>query len=224
MNQNGNFSNQKTSLESPPEETASPSSLRDDLFAVITEIVGKQRALMIEDLLLIARKRTGAELLAIENVLEQMMREKIIIPGSRIIRKVVLRNPTRKLVFDLVKTSPGINYNSIKVTLQLGSNAVLWHLAVLLKFGCIAEVPYGASNIFALPEISPVEVILPKLLRNDLIRRILEALEGQELSLADLEVTVGENRRKIKYQLANLQKLGIVGLACGNPIWTCDFL
>lgn len=200
-----------SSIAAPPsaqgEETL---SLREDLLAIIAEIVGNQRTVLIENLLPIARKRTGAETLAIENVLVQLKREKQIIPGSRIMRKVVLRNPTRKEIYELIRQQPGINYTSIKASLQLGSNAVLWHLSILLKFGCIQEIHYKIFTLFALPELTPNEVILPILLENDLIRGILKSLYGKTLSVSDLVELLSVRKKKIYYHLKSLQELSIV--------------
>ncbi len=136
--------------------------------------------------------------------------EKVIVPGSRIIRKLILRNDTRKLIYDFIKKFPGVNINTIKTSLNLGSNATMWHLGVLLKFGCVKEIRHKSSVLFTLPQIPQNEVILPVLLRKDLNRKILKALESQALPLSRLEAMLGEDRRNIEYAIKILQEFALV--------------
>ncbi|HMF30211.1 MAG TPA: hypothetical protein VKK79_02260 [Candidatus Lokiarchaeia archaeon] len=207
-------------LENP--ENGDATSLRDDLIAIINEIVEKKRTVVIENLLKIAPRRIGAERLVIENVIDRLIEEKVIVPGSRIIRKIILHNKTRESIYDLIKQFPGININTLKTKLSLGPNAVLWHLGVLLKFGCVQEIHYKTSTLFALPHFADLEVIVAVLLRKELPRGILSALKNQSLSLSDLESSLGENRRKIAYTIKNLQELSVVELIEDNESNNCD--
>lgn len=93
---------------------------------------------------------------------------------------------------------------------NLGSNVTIWHLRVLLKFGCVQEIRHKSSLLFALPQISLTEVILVALIRKDLNRKILKALESQTLSLSSLESILGEERRNIEYAIKNLQEFAII--------------
>ncbi len=93
---------------------------------------------------------------------------------------------------------------------NLGSNVTIWHLSVLLKFGCVQEIRHKSSLLFALPQISLTEVILVALIRKDLNRKILKALESQTLSLSSLESILGEERRNIEYAIKNLQEFAII--------------
>ncbi len=185
-------------------------SLREDLIKIVTEIIEKNRIVMIEDLLKIARKKTGAQRLAIENVIDRLIQEKVIVPGSRIIRKIILRNDTRKIIYNLIKKFPGVNINTIKTSLNLGSNVAMWHLGVLLKFGCVREIRHKSSVLFALPQIPQDEVVLSVLFRKDLNRKILKALESHALPLSSLESMLGEERRNIEYAIKNLQDFAII--------------
>ena len=125
-----------------------------------SSLTENNQVVILEKLLITARKKTGVELIAIEITLEKLIQEKHIIPGSRIIRKVVLRNPTRKAIFAEIQQHPSTNYGAIGKTLQLGANAVLWHLNLLIRFGCIQEIPFKTFTLFAIPEINPNKVIL----------------------------------------------------------------
>ncbi len=165
---------------------------------------------MIEDLLKIARKKTGVERAVIEHVIDRLIQDKIIVPGSRIIRKIILRNDTRKTIYNLIKNHPGVNINTIKTSLNLGSNVAIWHLGVLLKFGCVQEIRHKSSTLFAIPNITPNEVFISALLRKEINRKILKALESQSLTLSSLASLLGEDRRNIGYAIKNLQEIDLI--------------
>ena len=67
----------------------------------------------VEKLLRIAKKETKAQRLAIENVIDRLIHEKVIVPGTRLTRKIILKNQTRRRIYMLVKKCPGVNFNSI---------------------------------------------------------------------------------------------------------------
>jgi predicted transcriptional regulator len=185
-------------------------TLSEEIVAIVHEIVANKRYVLLENLLHIAKKQTGAERLALENVINKLIQDKVIVPGSRLVRQVLLRNDTRKNIYNLIKGFPGININSIKKTLTLGSNVVMWHLSVLLKFGCIQEVVYKTTSLFALPKLTAKEAILHSLLRKGLIRTILRQLEAGRKSLVDLEKETGEDKSKIFYNLRNLEEFRVI--------------
>lgn len=195
--------------------------LRDEIVAIAHEIIRNQRYILLENLLQISKKQTGAERIAVENVINHLIRDKVIVPGSRLVRQILLQNDARKKIYNVIKLFPGVNINSIKKTLNLGSNAVMWHLSVLLKFGCIHEIEYKSSSLFALARLTAKETILCSLLRKNLIRIILQKLEFSRKSLADLEKDLGETKSKIFYNLRNLEEFEIItkSVEDGNSVY-----
>ena len=150
----------------------------------------------------------------LENIIDQLIEDKIIVPGTQIIRNIILHNDTRRVVYNFIKQYPGVNINSIKTSLKLGSNAVLWHIGVLLKFGCVQEFQVKTSVLFALPHLTPTDVMLSVLMRKDLIRRILQLLATQPLTLTQLGVYLGESRHKISHAITKLQEMAIIEKQC----------
>ncbi len=184
--------------------------LREEIVAIVHEIIQNHRYVLLENLLQIAKKETGAERIAVENVINHLIRDKVIVPGSRLVKQLLLQNDTRKKIYGVIKQFPGVNINSIKKTLNLGSNAVMWHLGVLLKFGCIQEIAYKTNSIFTLPKVSLQKTILCIFLRKKLIRMILSTIEGGPMSLAELEKNLGENKSTILYNLVNVEESNII--------------
>ena len=130
-------------------------SLRDDLLAIITEFAEKNRTAMLDNLVTIALKRTGVRRATLENLIDRLIQENVIVPGTRIIRRIILSNETRKDIYQIIKQYPGVNVNSIKTKLELGSNSVLWHLSVLVKFGLRASISFKIFHPLSACRISP---------------------------------------------------------------------
>jgi predicted transcriptional regulator len=196
--------------EFPEKGDISSPVLRDEIMAIVSEIIEKQRFVLIEDLIARARRNIGAERIAIENAIDHLIKDKIIVPGSRITTKIILHNPTRRQIYMILKQNPGLNVNSIKKTLNLGSNSVLWHLSVLLKFGCIQRINYKASFLYALPKLSAIEVLFQFVIRKKIVREIFMYLRTQALSIASLEEKLGVDRANISYTLKILQDLTFI--------------
>ncbi len=192
------------------------STLKEDVLKIVTELIQQRRVVLIEELYKITRKETKAERLAIENVIDRLIQEKIIVPGTRITKQIILRNPTRRKIYEFIKQCPGVNINTIKKSLSLGSNSALWHVNVLVQFGCLQEVVYKTSSIYALPKIPAQEVLYQFLMRKNLFRLIFSTIEKQATSLADLAQVTGEDRPKIAYHLKILQELNFIERIAGG--------
>ncbi len=186
------------------------STLKEDLIKIISEIVDNNRIILIENLFKIARRQTGAERMAIQNVIDRLIREKIIVPGSRITREIILRNTTRQKIYSLIKKYPGTNANTLKTELRLGINVLHWHLEILHKFGCIKEIIYKNSRLFALPYLNTTEILFAFVLRKKLVNLIIGALDQNSLSLSEIERKTGEGKTTILYNIQNLLELNIL--------------
>ncbi len=185
-------------------------ALRDEIMALVSAIIEQKRYVLIEDLIKLARRTIGAERVAIENAIDRLIQDKVIVPGSRITTKIILRNSTRRQIYMLLKQNPGLNVNSIKKALDLGSNSVLWHLSVLLKFGCIQRINYKASFLFALPKLTPTEILFQFVIRKELIRDIFKILDSQVISIPSIEEKLGVYKANISYNLKILQDLSFI--------------
>ncbi len=191
-------------------------SLKEDVIKIVSEIVENKRIVLIENLFRIARRQTGADRIAIENVIDQLIKEKIIVPGSRITREIILRNITRQKIYFLIKKYPGINANTLKTELNLGINVIHWHLEILQKFGCIKEVIYKNSRLFGLPKLTNSEILFSFVLRKKLVNSIITALNHHTLSLPEIEKKTNEGKTTILYNIQNLLELNIIE-KCESP-------
>jgi predicted transcriptional regulator len=195
---------------SPSQHELHLAHLQERVLTIVTDIIKKKRYILLDKLMAIAARETKSGRAEIERVVDDLIRNKIIVPGSRLIRKNILKNPLRQEIYLLVKSAPGINLNSIKGKLDLGSREVAWHLSVLIKFGCLQKINYKNTFLFALPQIQSNQIILHFLLRREIMGSILTKLSRAESSLADLVTQVGEEKTKILYNLNQLLDLNII--------------
>ncbi len=180
-------------------------------------MINGNRVVLIEDLLKIARRQTGAELLAIENIIDRLIAEKVIIPGTRITKEIILRNKTRRQIYLFIKEFPGVNINTIKNALNLGTHSARWHISVLVKFGCIKEVNYKATTLFALMKFCRDEILFENLYRKELISKLIQTLASRTLRLKELEDIISVQKTKILYNLSILLELTFVDKSALNP-------
>ncbi len=185
-------------------------TLKDDILKIVSDLIQNGRIILIEELYNIARKQTSAERLAIENVIDRLIQQKYIVPGSRITRQIILHNPTRRRIYEFVKLYPGVNVNTVKKSLTLGSNSALWHIGVLVQFGCLQELIYRTSKIYAQTKLAPRDVLFRFLMRKELVRSIFSAIAQQPSSLAELARSLGVDKAKIAYHLNILQELNFI--------------
>ncbi len=184
--------------------------LREKILEIVNTIIEKNRVVLVERVFRLARRELGAPRRQIDDVIDDLIREQKIVPGSRITREIILNNKNRKKIYFLLKKFPGLNLNTIKSQLKLGSHSVEWHLEVLLKFGCIQEFRYKGSSLFALGNLHQNMVLLHFFSRKDLIRGIFQALLRQPATLADLERELGIPKQNISYHVNILDDLNLI--------------
>ena len=73
---------------------------------------------------------------------------KILVNGKAITRDTLLENSNRTLIYDLIKSEPGIHFSKIKNTLGKDSRTIQWHLKMLEKFDLIRIEKYGRNVVY----------------------------------------------------------------------------
>ncbi len=75
----------------------------------------------------------------IEGILQSLVKKKIIVNGSKLLRENILVNKKRNLIYDFIIKKPGVYFNRIVRELNLSNHVVIWHLEMLLKFEFIKK-------------------------------------------------------------------------------------
>ena len=70
----------------------------------------------------------------VELIIKSLIKKRVIIPGTKLMQKDIIDNPTRNEIYKYITQNPGRNINKIMKMHNLGSNLALWHLSVLEKF------------------------------------------------------------------------------------------
>ncbi|MBN1801821.1 MAG: hypothetical protein JW891_09965 [Candidatus Lokiarchaeota archaeon] len=148
----------------------------------------------------------------IELVVKSLIKKKLILPGTRLIKQELLENPTRKKIYETIKEEPGINMTELMKIENLGSNQVVWHLSFLVKFECIRSREFGNQKAYYSHRSNPNKDELYFYLRNDKVKQIIDALEeiNDIIKPTNLKTVLGMNYKTIKKYLDILCDLGVV--------------
>ena len=79
----------------------------------------------------------------IELIVKSLIKKRIIIPGTRLMKNNIIENPTRNEIFNYINAKPS-NINEIMKVLKIGSNQALWHLSCLEKFQFVRSEKMGS--------------------------------------------------------------------------------
>ncbi len=163
-----------------------------------------QKHEILEDLIRQADSLAGQPGAATNALLGNLAQDKNITPGSPAVREVLLQNPSRRKIFELITSTPGINFFSIKKALKLGSNAAVWHLDVLVKLGCVQLVRHKGAVLYAPPEDAPEEVIRRHIIRGEVAQAILAQLSTGPKTVDEMARQSGLDRRNFYYTAKKL--------------------
>ena len=141
------------------------------------------------------------------NVLDSLQQTKRIQFGQKIYRDIVLKNDTRKQIYQLIREFPGLKPADIAKSLQIPSTTVQWNLGMLLRFGCLIEVSVGKRKIFVIYQQTPNEILIRYLYRNPQLQRLLDTLLQNKRALTELTTALGEAYKDIFYKVNFLLKL-----------------
>jgi len=133
------------STEKPPND----SSLEDRVLFIADQLMERRYVLDLDDLYKeCIRVVRDVEKRHIENVLSDLTRRKVLIHGKALTRQVLLENPYRKQILELVKREPGLHFSRIKACINKESRTVQWHLRMLEKFDFIREERFGNNVVY----------------------------------------------------------------------------
>ena len=63
----------------------------------------------------------------IEIIIKSLIKKRVIIAGTKLMKKDIIKNPTRNDIYKYIQQNPGRNINEIMKAQNLGSNLALWH-------------------------------------------------------------------------------------------------
>lgn len=147
----------------------------------------------------------------IELIIKSLIKKRVIIPGTKLMKKDIIDNPTRNEIYKYIKQNPGRNINEIMKTHNLGSNLALWHLSVLEKFQFVRSKKFRNQCVFFKFDSDPNFDQLHYYMANDIVQSIIKLMKNERpLKITDIADGLKKNHNTIKKYLEALTDLKLV--------------
>lgn len=127
---------------------------------------------------------------------------------SRITNGQVLKQDTRKNIYDYITSNPGVYFSSIMKDLELKNGVTSYHLAMLEREGYIKSKNEGLYKRFYANGASTQKYPLSKV-RRDIINTILD---NPGISQTDIASKLGLSNQVINYHAGILKKADLINI------------
>lgn len=84
----------------------------------------------------------------IEKILLALVKKRLIVEGSTLIRSEILENETRQEIYSYICDNPGKYITQLENELDLGRHSVVWHLKTLLNFNFIEKQEFDNHELY----------------------------------------------------------------------------
>ncbi|MHA1149464.1 MAG: hypothetical protein ACTSR8_14600 [Promethearchaeota archaeon] len=195
---------------------SSPEDIEAVVHKLVKEYLSKKIFSSMEGLVIFINNRTrrnqNINRARIELILKSMIKRRIIVPGTKLMKNTVIENETRNHILNYVKKNPGKNINEIMRAHKLGSNLTLWHLSALEKFQLIRSKTIGNRKIFFNYNADSKYDEYHYYLHNNVVLTIIKFMTKKNHSLKVTQIAegLGKNHNTIKKYLKVLQQLKLV--------------
>lgn len=148
----------------------------------------------------------------IELIIKSLIKNRVIIAGTKLMKNDIVENPKRKEIFNFIKKNPGKNINEVMKSHNLGSNLALWHLSCLEKFQYIRSKKIGNRMIFFKSDSNPKFDEIHYHMGNKIVQTIIKFMKNKNRALKITEIAEGlkKNHNTIKKYLETLTNLKLV--------------
>jgi DNA-binding transcriptional ArsR family regulator len=198
--------------------------LTQHLLAICTELVQKNKAIKLDKLYNIARREMQAvESGAILQGIKRLEEDMLIKADSRLLRADLLQNETRREIYFTIRRNPGISFNQVRHAMGKGTKILLWHVEVLLEFGCIRSYSFDTNaNAYFTKHVDEADwgqdgLLIFFFYQNATIKKILDVLQPNSQTIKNIEAILGISRQLIDYHLKRLEARGIVAATDDTP-------
>jgi len=153
----------------------------------------------------------------IELILKDLIKRRVIIPGTRLMKNNIIEHPKRNEIFNYIKKNPS-NINEIMKALHIGSNQALWHLSCLEKFQFVRSKQINNHRIFFKFDSNPKFDKFYHYLKNEILQKIINFMKQENKALKITEIATGlkKNHNTIKKYLDILTDLKLVKVEKDN--------
>ncbi|MFX0003080.1 MAG: hypothetical protein ACFE9C_01465 [Candidatus Hodarchaeota archaeon] len=147
----------------------------------------------------------------IELILKDLIKRRVILPGTRLMKNNVIEHPIRNEIFNYIKKNPS-NINEIMRTLNIGSNQALWHLSCLEKFKFIRSKQINNHKLFFKFDSNPKLDAFYYYLNKKIVQKIINFMKtgNKAFKITEIATELNKNHSTIKKYLDILIELELI--------------
>ena len=186
------------------------------VLGIVREYLSKKPFFSMKDIIEFVNNRTkhnpNINRNRIEIIIKSLIKKRVIIPGTKLMKKDIIENPTRNQIYKHIRQNPGRNINEIMKQHKLGSNLALWHLSALEKFQFIRSKKIRNRCVFFIFDSNPKFDEIYFYMRNKVVKTIFKFMKDENRALKITEIADGlkKNHNTIKKYLETLTILKLV--------------
>ena len=194
---------------------SSPNDVESIVFKLVKEYLVKKAFFSIKDIVIFINNRVKSNPYInknrIEILIKNLIKKRIIIPGTKLMKNNIIEHPIRNEIFNYIKKNPS-NINEIMKALNIGSNQALWHLSCLEKFRFIRSKKINNRKIIFNYHSNPEFDELYYYLKLNIVQEIINFMkkENKALKVTEIATSLKKNHNIIKKYLDILKSLKLV--------------
>jgi len=148
---------------------------------------------------------------SILRALKSLIKQNLIMPGSKLVRDDILNVPKRVEILDYITAMPGTNKKEIMDSLEIGSSHAVWHLKNLQKFEFIRTAEFGNQTAYFKADFEEKYDEIFFYLRNTKVKKIIKLLKEQKsVTPTEMSDTLNIHYNTIKKYLHILKKFNLL--------------
>ena len=189
--------------------------LESVVFSIVKEYLTKKTFFSINDIIEFVTNRVilnpNINRNKTELIIKSLIKKRVIIPGTRLMKNNIIENPTRNEIFNYINSKPS-NINEIMRALNIGSNQALWHLSCLEKFQFVRSEKLNNHRIFFKFDSNPKFDKFHYYLNKDLVQIIITFMKEENKVFKITEIVDGlkKNHSTVKKYLDILKNLKLI--------------
>ena len=190
-------------------------NLESIVFGLVKEYLTKKTFFSIIDIIEFVSNRVrlnpNLNRNKIELIIKSLIKKRIIIPGTKLMKNNIIENPKRNEIYNYIKKSPS-NINEIMRALKIGSNQALWHLSCLEKFEFVRSKKLNNHRVFFKFDSNPKLDKFYHYMNKDIVLKIIEFMlkEDKPLKITEIANGMKKNHTTIKKYITILENLKLV--------------
>jgi predicted transcriptional regulator len=190
-------------------------NLESIVFGLVKEYLTKKTFFSIIDIIEFVSNRVrlnpNLNRNKIELIIKSLIKKRIIIPGTKLMKNNIIENPKRNEIYNYIKKSPS-NINEIMRALKIGSNQALWHLSCLEKFEFVRSKKLNNHRIFFKFDSNPKLDKFYHYMNKEIVQKIIEFMLKEDKPLKITEIANGtkKNHTTIKKYINILENLKLI--------------